>query len=119
MVYCFLIQFFARSKMKYSSDICSETRKSQTKQWSSADIQLYNRNPGSQISLFIWLHFIPDTADKLYKIQVLEKLFEETKVRNIGWGRNYDSWINSKSIWSYWCFKKPFKLIRPSGRSAN
>ena len=51
--------------------------------------------------------FIPDTADKLYKIQVLEHLLEETKVRYIGWGPDYNLWINSKSIGSYWWFKKP------------
>ena len=45
--------------------------------------------------------FIPDTPDKLYKIQVLEHLLEETKVRYIGWGPDYESWFNSKSIWSY------------------
>ena len=56
--------------------------------------------------------FIPDTADKLYKIQVLEHLLEETKVRYIGWGPDYDSWINSKSMWSYWCFKKPLSKLK-------
>ena len=44
--------------------------------------------------------FIPDTADKLHKIPVLEHILEEMKVGYIGWGPDYDSWINSKSIWS-------------------
>ena len=56
--------------------------------------------------------FIPDTAEKLYKIQVLDHLLEETKVRYIGWSPDYDSWINSKSIWSYWCFKKPLSKLK-------
>ena len=30
--------------------------------------------------------FIPDTTNKLYKIQVLKYLLEEMKVRYIGWG---------------------------------
>ena len=56
--------------------------------------------------------FIPRTADKLYKIQVLERFLEETKEGYIGWGLDYDSWINSKSIWSHWCFKKLLSKLK-------
>ena len=34
------------------------------------------------------------------------------KVRYIGWCPDYDSWINSKSIWSYCCFKKPLSKLK-------
>ena len=88
------------------TDICSETEVNPdpssglTQQMSNHTIEnKFHISPGSIL-------FIPDTADKLYNIQVLEHLSEETKVGCIGWGPDYDSWINSKSIWSYWCFKK-------------
>ena len=45
--------------------------------------------------------FIPDTANKLYKVQVLENSGHETKIRYTGWGSEHDSWLNAKSIWAY------------------
>ena len=45
--------------------------------------------------------FIPDTVNKLYKVQVLENSGHETKIRYSGWGSEHDSWFNAKSIWAY------------------
>ena len=94
------------------TDICSENEVNPnpnsglTQQMSNLTIEnKFHISPGSIL-------FIPDTADKLYTIQVLEHLLEEKKVRYIGWGPDYDSWINSKSIWSYWCFKKPLSKLK-------
>ena len=94
------------------TDICSESEVNPnpssglTQQMSNLTIEnKFHISPGSIL-------FIPDTADKLYKTQVFEHLLEETKVRYIGWGPDYDSWINSKSIWCYWCFKKPLSKLK-------
>ena len=94
------------------TDICSEIEVNPnpssglTQQMSNLTIEnKFHISPGSIL-------FIPDTADKVYKIQVLEHLLEEPKVRYIGWGPDYDSLINSESIWSYWCFKKPSSKLK-------
>ena len=94
------------------TDVCSESEVNPnpssglTQQMSNLTIEnKFHISPGSIL-------FIVDTAEKLYKTQVLEHLLEETKVRYIGWGTDYDSWINSKSIWSYWCFKKPLNKLK-------
>ena len=66
------------------TDICSENEVNTypssglTQQMSNLTIEKrFHISPGSFL-------FIPDTADKFYKIQVLENLLEETKVRYIG-----------------------------------
>ena len=94
------------------TDICSESEvnpnpsSALTQQMSNLTIEnKFHSSPGSNL-------FIPDTADKLYKNQVLEHLLKETNVRYIGWAPDYDSWINSKSIRSYWCFKKPLSKLK-------
>ena len=73
------------------TDICSESEVNPnpssglTQQMSNLTIEnKFHISPGSIL-------FIPDTADNLYKIQVIEHLLEETKVRYIGWGPDYDS----------------------------
>ena len=90
-----------------TSYICSETEVNPnpssglTQQMSILTIEnRFHISPG-------FIIFIPCTADKLHKIQVLEHLLEERNNRYNGWDPEYDSWINSKSIWSYWCIKKP------------
>ena len=94
------------------TDICSETELNPNP--SSGLIQQilnltienkFHISPGSIL-------FIPDTADKLYKIQVFKHLLDETEVRYIKWGPSYDAWFNSKSIWSYWCFKKSLSNMK-------
>ena len=67
-------------------DICFETEVNPnpssglTQQMSNLTIEnKFHISPG-------FILFIPDTADKLYKIQVLERLLDKTKVRYIGWG---------------------------------
>ena len=45
--------------------------------------------------------FIPDTANKLYKVQVLENSGHETKIRYSGWDSEHDTWFNEKSIWAH------------------
>ena len=50
--------------------------------------------------------FLPDTADKLYRVQVLENCDQYTKVRYFGWGSEHDAWFNSKSIWAYSKYKE-------------
>ena len=45
--------------------------------------------------------FIPDTVNKLYKVQVLENSGHETKTRYSDWGSEHDSWFNAKKIWAY------------------
>ena len=93
------------------TDICSE-REVNTNPSSGLTHQMSNFTIENKFHISLGsILFIPDTADKLYKIQLLEHLLEETKVRYIGWGPDYDSWINSKSIWSYWCFKKPLSKL--------
>ena len=92
-------------------DICSETEVNPnpssglTQQMSNLTKNKLQISPGSIL-------FFPYTVDLLYKIQVLEHIFEETKVRDIGWVPDYDPLIKSKSIWSYWCLKKPLSKLK-------
>ena len=123
-------QFFACSKTKYNlrtkealtienppqTDICSEIEvnlnpsSGLTQQMSTLTLEnKFHISPGSIL-------FIPDTTDKLFKIQEFEHLLEETKVRYIGWGPDYDSWINAKPLWSYWCFKKLLSKLKRTSK---
>ena len=54
-----------------------------------------------QFHTTIIILLIPDTVNKLYKVQVLENSVHETKIRYSGWGSEHDSWFNAKSIWAY------------------
>ena len=45
--------------------------------------------------------FLPDTADKLYRVQVLENCDKYTKIKYFGWGSEHGPWFKSKSIWAY------------------
>ena len=53
--------------------------------------------------------FIPDTVNKLYKVQVLENSGHETKIRYSVWGSEHDLWFNAKSIWAYSKHKQNLK----------
>ena len=44
---------------------------------------------------------LPDTTEKLYRVQVIENCVQYTKLRYLGWGSERDAWFNSKSIWAY------------------
>ena len=50
--------------------------------------------------------FLPDTADKLYRVQVLENRNQYTKIRYLGWASERDAWFNSKSVWAYSKYKE-------------
>ena len=50
--------------------------------------------------------FLPDTADKLYRVQVIENCEHYTKIRYFGWGSEHDAWFNSKSVWAYSKYKE-------------
>ena len=50
--------------------------------------------------------FVPDTADKLCRVQVVEKCDQYTKIRYFGWVSEHDAWFNSKSIWAYSKYKE-------------
>ena len=50
--------------------------------------------------------FLPDTADELYRVQVLENCDQYTKIIYFGWGSEHDAWFNSKSIEAYSKFKE-------------
>ena len=50
--------------------------------------------------------FLSDTADKLYRVQVLENCDQYTKIRFFGWGSEHDAWFNTKSIWAYSKYKE-------------
>ena len=72
------------------TDICSETEINPnpstglTQQVFNLTVEnKFHISPGSIL-------FIPETAEKFYKIQVLEHLLGETKFRYIGWGNDYD-----------------------------
>ena len=56
--------------------------------------QQFHTTPGTIL-------FIPDTVNKLYKVQVLENSGHETKIRYSGWGSEHDTWFNAKSVWAY------------------
>ena len=53
--------------------------------------------------------FIPGTVKKLYKVQVLENLGHENKIRYSGWGAGNDSGFKAKSVCAYSKYKHKLK----------
>ena len=54
--------------------------------------EFFHVAPGAVLSL-------PDTTEKLYRVEAPENCRRYTKIRYLCWGSEHDAWLKSKSIW--------------------